>query len=110
MKYPLPIRRRRRLFGALALAAAAALALSACGGDDGGTGEPGASASDGGGGEKIAVTLITKTSTNPFFIAMQEGAEEAGEKNNVDITTAAGKADGDDRHSGQGHRGRGGPG
>jgi fructose transport system substrate-binding protein len=39
--------------------------------------------------------LITKTSTNPFFIAMQEGAKAAGEKNGVTITTAAGKADGD---------------
>jgi fructose transport system substrate-binding protein len=95
MKYPLPIRRRRRFLGALALSAAAALALSACGG---GEAEPGAGSSDGGGGgggEKIAVTLITKTSTNQFFIAMQEGAEEAGEKNNVEITTAAGKADND---------------
>ena len=96
MKYPLPMRRRRRLFGALALAAAAALALSACGGDEGGTGEPGASASEGGGGEEVAVTLITKTSTNPFFIAMQKGAEEAGKANNVSITTAAGKEDGDE--------------
>ena len=96
MKYPLPIRRRRRLFGALALAAAAALTLSACGGDGGGTGEPGASASEGGGGEEVAVTLITKTSTNPFFIAMQKGAEEAGKANNVSITTAAGKEDGDE--------------
>jgi fructose transport system substrate-binding protein len=95
MKYPLPIRRHRRLFGALALSAAAVLALSACGGGDGGTGEPGASEGGGGGGEKVAVTLIVKTSTNPFFISMQEGAEEAGEKNNVDITTAAGKADND---------------
>ena len=95
MKYPLPIRRHRRLVGALALSAAAALALSACGGGDGGTGEPGASESGGGGGDKVAVTLITKTSTNQFFIAMQKGAEEAGTKNNVEITTAAGKADND---------------
>jgi fructose transport system substrate-binding protein len=40
--------------------------------------------------------LITKTSTNPFFIAMQKGAEEAGKANNVTITTVAGKADGDE--------------
>ena len=38
MKYPLPMRRRRRLVGALALSAAAALVLSACGGGD--TGAP----------------------------------------------------------------------
>ncbi len=40
--------------------------------------------------------MITKTSTNPFFISMQQGAEEAGKANNVKITTAAGKEDGDE--------------
>ena len=40
--------------------------------------------------------MITKTSTNPFFIAMQKGAKEAGKANNVTVTTAAGKADGDE--------------
>jgi fructose transport system substrate-binding protein len=96
MKY-LPLNRRgARLAAGLALTAAASLTFAACGGG-GQTGSPGAegSASGGGGGEKIAVTLITKTSTNPFFIAMQEGAKAAGEKNGVTITTAAGKADGD---------------
>ncbi len=57
---------------------------------------PGGEASGGGGGEQIAVTLITKTATNPFFISMQKGAEEAGKTNNVKITTAAGKEDGDE--------------
>jgi fructose transport system substrate-binding protein len=77
------------------VAAAASLVLAACGGGGGTEGEPGGEAGEGGGGEPIAVTLITKTSTNPFFIAMQEGAKAAGEKNGVTITTAAGKADGD---------------
>src|SRR5215207_7520394 len=92
---PIPsIARGRRLTAGVALAAAASLALAACGGGD--TGTPGAEGSEGGGGgEKVAVTLITKTSTNPFFIAMQKGAKEAGDKNGVTITTAAGKADGD---------------
>jgi fructose transport system substrate-binding protein len=96
MKYLPPNRRGTRLAAGLALAAAASLTFAACGG--GSTGTPGAegSASGGGGGEKIAVTLITKTSTNPFFIAMQKGAEEAGKANNVSITTAAGKEDGDE--------------
>jgi fructose transport system substrate-binding protein len=91
------ITRGSRLAAGVALAAAAALALSACGGGSG-TGTPGASGSGGGGGggEKIAVTLITKPSTNPFFIAMQEGAKKAGADNGVTITTAAGKADGDE--------------
>jgi fructose transport system substrate-binding protein len=95
MKYQTPSRRGIRLAAAVAGAAAASLTFAACGGG-GSTGSPGAEGSaSGGGGEKIAVTLITKTSTNPFFIAMQEGAKAAGEKNGVSITTAAGKADGD---------------
>jgi fructose transport system substrate-binding protein len=95
MKYLPPKRRGSRLAAALALTAAASLALAACGGGD--TGGAGGEASPGGeAAEPIAVTLITKTSTNPFFIAMQKGAEEAGKANNVTITTAAGKEDGDE--------------
>jgi fructose transport system substrate-binding protein len=95
MKYLPPNRRGSRLVAALALTAAASLALAACGGGD--TGGAGGEASPGGeAAEPIAVTLITKTSTNPFFIAMQKGAEEAGKANNVTITTAAGKEDGDE--------------
>ena len=88
-----PSSARRRLVAGMTLTAATVLALSGCGGD---TAEPGGSASGGGGGEQLAVTLITKTATNPFFISMQKGAEEAGKANNVDITTAAGKEDGDE--------------
>jgi fructose transport system substrate-binding protein len=95
MKYPPPNRRRARFAGVLAITAAATLALSACGGGNTGSGTPSGGAREGGGGKKVAVTLITKTSTNEFFIAMQNGAKAAGEKNNVDITTAAGKEDGD---------------
>src|SRR5215213_2020984 len=94
---PIPsIARGKRLTAGVALAAAASLVLAACGGG-GDTGTPGAEGSEGGGGggDEVAVTLITKTSTNPFFIAMQKGAKEAGDKNGVTITTAAGKADGD---------------
>jgi fructose transport system substrate-binding protein len=93
MKYLPPNRRGSRLAAALALTAAASLAFAACGGGDtGGAGSQESPAE----GEEIAVTLITKTSTNPFFIAMQKGAEEAGKANNVSITTAAGKEDGDE--------------
>jgi len=94
MKYLPPNRRGTRLAAGLALTAAASLMFAACGGGD--TGAPGAAASEAPAGEEIAVTLITKTATNPFFIAMQKGAEEAGKANNVSITTAAGKEDGDE--------------
>jgi fructose transport system substrate-binding protein len=63
--------------------------LAACGGDGSSGGATGA-------GDPLAVTLITKTATNQFFIAMKEGAEAAGKANNVAITTAAGKEDGDE--------------
>jgi fructose transport system substrate-binding protein len=89
------IARGSRLGAGVVVAAAASLALAACGGGGGTEGAPGGEAGDGGGGEEVAVTLITKTSTNPFFIAMQKGAQAAGQKNGVAITTAAGKSDGD---------------
>ena len=43
----------------------------------------------------IGVTLITKTSTNPFFVAMAKGAKESADKLGITLTTAAGKEDGD---------------
>lgn len=79
--------------GALATAAAGLLVttLAACGGDS----SSGASATDGDGGS-TAVTLITKDSINPFFVAMQQGAKQAAEEKGVDLTVAAGKEDGDE--------------
>ena len=50
-----------------------------------------------GGDEKIAVSLITKDSTNPFFVAMQEGAKKAASDEGIDITIASGKEEGDDQ-------------
>jgi fructose transport system substrate-binding protein len=77
------------------MTAAATMALSACGG--GGSAAPeGSSSGGGGGGGSVAVTLITKDNNNPFFVAMQKGAKEAGEKNGVTITLAAGAKDGDE--------------
>jgi fructose transport system substrate-binding protein len=76
-----------------------AFVLAACGGSDATT-EPAAggdtSAAPAAGGKKVAVSLITKDSTNAFFVAMQKGAKEAGAKYGVDITIASGKAEGDD--------------
>ena len=80
---------RRRLIAAGSLAAAAALAFTGCA--TSGSGD----ATDGG-DETISVSLITKTSTNPFFVAMQEGAETAGDELGVELTFAAGKEDGDE--------------
>ena len=60
-----------------------ALGLSACGD---------AEAGDNG----VGVSLIVKTTTNPFFVAMQDGAEAAAAEHGVELTMAAGKADGDE--------------
>jgi fructose transport system substrate-binding protein len=69
--------------------AVASLALSACGGGS-------ASSSGTGAKGKIGVSLITKDSINPFFIAMQKGAKADAAKLGVDLTIAAGKEDGDE--------------
>jgi fructose transport system substrate-binding protein len=103
----------------IAFGAIASLAIAACGDDDsssgssapsgtspsgtsaGGTSAGGTSAggtsAGGTSSEKIAVSLITKDSTNPFFVAMQNGAKKAGEASGVDITIASGKEEGDDQ-------------
>ena len=47
-------------------------------------------------GGTVAVSLITKDSTNPFFVAMQKGAKEAADANGVDLTIGSGKEEGDD--------------
>src|SRR3712207_1556506 len=81
--------RKRR--SALVLAAASALAtttLAACGDDGGGSG-------GGGGGGGGTVALITKTDTNPFFVAMQEGARAAADDAGLELNAGAGKEDGD---------------
>ena len=43
----------------------------------------------------IGVTLITKTASNPFFVAMANGAKESADELGITLTTAAGKEDGD---------------
>ena len=45
-------------------------------------------------GEPV-IGLITKTETNPFFVKMKEGAQNAAKANNLKLITGAGKNDGD---------------
>lgn len=82
----------RRRFAFAAVGVVAASTLAACGGSD----DTGSDADDSG-SDTVAVTLITKDSVNPFFVAMQEGAKKAGEENGVDITIASGAEDGDEQ-------------
>ena len=81
--------RRRGLLTLGVLAASGAMLLSACGGGS-------SSTSGSGGGDKVGVSLITKDSVNPFFVAMQKGAKADAAKDGVDLTIAAGKQDGDE--------------
>jgi fructose transport system substrate-binding protein len=77
----------------LVLTAGVAVILAACSAPGATSG--GSAAASGGAAGPIGVTLITKTSTNPFFVAMGNGAKEAAAKLGMTLTTAAGKEDGD---------------
>jgi fructose transport system substrate-binding protein len=79
------LRNSRRAALAIAAVSLAVLPTAACGDDE----APG-------GGKSVSVALITKNSTNPFFVTMQDGARKAAEAEGVKITIAAGKADGDE--------------
>ncbi|WP_295701151.1 substrate-binding domain-containing protein [Lapillicoccus sp.] len=75
---------------AIASAAGLAVTLASCGSSSSGLGSTGGSA-------KVGVSLITKDSTNPFFVAMQNGAKaEAAKAGNIDLTIASGSKDGDE--------------
>lgn len=80
-----------RLLSAAAVLTLGALSLSACGGGTSGT-----SASGGAADAKIGVSLIVKTTSNPYFVAMEDGAKKAAEGGNIDLKLAAGKSDGDE--------------
>ena len=68
-----------------AVIATAALGLAGCTGSTGTTSD-----------DKIGVALIVKTNSNPFFVAMQDGAKAAADDAGVSLTLAAGKEDGDE--------------
>src|SRR5690349_6937764 len=88
--------RRQAARSALAVTAAVstALTLAAC---NRGSSDAGSGGSGGGGQSTVGVSLITKDSTNPFFVAMQKGAKADAGKNNVKLTVASGKQEGDDQ-------------
>lgn len=98
--------RRGKAFTVVAAAGALSVVLAACGGsDDSGSGDTGGEATtddtttevvEGSGGD-VAVSLITKDSTNPFFVAMQEGAREAAAEVGVNLTVGSGQGEGDDQ-------------
>lgn len=74
--------RTRRLI-AVGCVATLAFGTAACGGGDSGS------------GDGSIVGLITKTDTNPFFVKMKEGAQDAAGKQGLELQSFAGKQDGD---------------
>jgi len=90
MKNPAPRSMRKRLLAAGSVAAVAALALTGCQPASSGSGSSGSGSSD-----KVGVSLIVKTTTNPYFVSMEDAAKKAASKYGVDLTLAAGKKDGD---------------
>jgi fructose transport system substrate-binding protein len=75
-----------RIRAATAVGCIAALVVGAAGCSRGGGG--------GSGGQPV-VGLITKTDTNPFFVKMKQGAQQAATQQGVSLQTFAGKQDGD---------------
>jgi len=45
--------------------------------------------------DPVVIGLITKTETNPFFVKMKEGADQAATAKGAKLLSGAGKADGD---------------
>ncbi|MBT2534381.1 substrate-binding domain-containing protein [Arthrobacter sp. ISL-48] len=81
----------QRLLAVGAVLTLGSLSLTACGGSTTANSAAGSSS-----GEKVGVSLIVKTTSNPFFVSMQDGAKKAAEADGVDLKLAAGKADGDE--------------
>lgn len=82
-------RRPLRSLAVIAATTALTAGVTACGDDSDSSGS--------GGGEKVQVGLITKTDTNPFFVKMKQAATAAAKTSGAELTTAAGKFDGDNQ-------------
>jgi len=97
---------RGRTFAAIAAVGTLSVILAACSSGTTATTEPAAPAASEAAAPAateaaapaatVAVSLITKDSTNPFFVAMQEGAKAAAEKAGVELTVGSGQQEGDD--------------
>ncbi|WP_066042401.1 substrate-binding domain-containing protein [Herbiconiux solani] len=81
-----------RLGSFASIALVASVGLAAC---SSGSSSSGGSSDSASGGD-VGVTLIVKTTSNPFFVAMEDGAKAAADKAGVNLTLAAGKEDGDE--------------
>jgi fructose transport system substrate-binding protein len=78
----------RRWAVAAAALVAGSLVLAACSSSSSGS-------SGGSSSGKVGVSLILKTLSNPYFVSMEKDAKTEAAKDNVNLTVAAGKEDGD---------------
>ena len=79
---------------AMVAAGIAVIAIAAAGCSSSKSSSSGSSGS-GGSSKSVGVSLILKTLTNPYFVSMEKDAKTAAAKDNVSLTVAAGKQDGD---------------
>jgi fructose transport system substrate-binding protein len=87
-------KRLGRMAVPIALLTLPGLALAGCGGGGGSSGSSGG----GGGAKEVKIMLLTKDATNPFWLAMQKGAQaQVAKEQNAKLTLASGKADGDEQ-------------
>jgi len=88
--------RSRRILLSAAAAAALATTVAQVAVASGDTTEPAGTEPAGTvGSDPVGVTLVLKTTSNPFFVSMAESAETAAAELNVSLTVEAGQADGD---------------
>ncbi|MEU6506004.1 substrate-binding domain-containing protein [Streptomyces sp. NPDC046942] len=80
-------RRRPRQGAALLVVGTLLVGAAACAGHQNSTG--------GNGTRKVTIGLVTKTETNPFFVAMRKAAADTARKNNAELIALSGKFDGD---------------
>ena len=90
-------RRRAAITATSALCAAVALAAcsSSSSSSSSGAATSGGSTTGSSSGQAVGVSLILKTLSNPYFVTMEKDAQAAAAKDNVHLTVAAGKQDGD---------------
>ncbi|MGW3449048.1 substrate-binding domain-containing protein [Streptomyces sp. NPDC001076] len=81
---------RRTRAAAIGVTVCLGATLAACGSSNGSS-----SSSASGSGDKVGVSLILKTLTNPYFVSMEKDAKAQAAKDNVGLTVAAGTSDGD---------------
>lgn len=90
-----PSHRRRFVRGTAALACVVALGAAGCSKSSNSSASS-TTGSGSGSGDKVGVALITKNTSNPFFVSMQNDAKKEADSSGIELTLAAGKEDGDE--------------